>query len=92
MGTRLLLMETSTDLAHQIAAEVRAAMAASGLSQRDLAARTGLPLVTLSRRLTGKGKAFDIEELARISDALGLSIVELAIRAERSLARTLAAA
>lgn len=84
-------METHEALARQMAGEVRAAMGHAGISQRDLAATTGLPLVTLSRRLTGKGKPFDIGELALIADTLGLSLVELAIRAERSLTRAHAA-
>ena len=91
LGTKLIPMETHEALARQIADEVRAAMARAGISQRDLADRTGLPLVTLSRRLTGKGKPFDVGELALIADVLGLSLVELAIRAERASARANAA-
>lgn len=91
MGTMLSCMETQEPLARQIADEVRTAMERAGVSQRDLATKTGLPLVTLSRRLTSKGKPFDIGELAMIADALDLSMVELVIRAERSLSRSAAA-
>ena len=77
-------MDRSEALDRQLTAEVREAVKAAGLSQRDLAGRTGIPLVTLSRRLTGQGRGFTVDELLRIGEALGLSLVDLALRAERS--------
>lgn len=88
--TRLVLMDAPIAVAQQLAAEVRAAMSSRNISQRDLAARTGVPLVTLNRRLTGQGKPFDIAELVAIAEVLDLSLVELTIRAERALTRAAA--
>ena len=38
---------------------------------------TGIPRTTLRRKLAGRGKAFDLDELAAIAEALGVSVVEL---------------
>lgn len=84
-------MDSSEALDRQLTAEVREAMKAAGVSQRELAAETGIPMVTLNRRLNGQGKGFTVSELITAGEALGLSLLELAIRAERSLARNVAA-
>lgn len=91
MDTTVITMDTNEALARRIADEVRAAMADKRISQRDLAQATGLPLVTLNRRLTGVSKPFDVEELARVAGALGLSVVEIVLRAERAALRPAAA-
>lgn len=87
MGTTVIPMDTNEALARRIADEVRATMADKRISQRDLAQAANLPLVTLSRRLSGVSKPFDIEELARVAEALGLSVVEIVLRAERAALR-----
>ena len=79
-------MDTTTaGLPRQITAQIREAMAAAGVSQRELATRTGLPLVTLNRRLTGTGKPFDLQELLSITATLGLSLTDVVLRAERAV-------
>ena len=78
-------METPEPLIRQIAEEIKSAMLTAGMSQRALADATGLPLVTLSRRLTGAGKPFDLAELALVAAAVNLSLVELIMRAERTM-------
>lgn len=88
MGTSVLHMDTNPpSLPRQITAEIREAMQAAGVSQRVLSARTGLPLVTLSRRLTDNGRPFDLAELLAIADALEVNLAELVIRAERAAVR-----
>lgn len=85
MGTTVVHMETNPPaVLRQITAEIRGAMQAAGVSQRELSARTGLPLVTLSRRLVGSGKPWDLNELLAVAAALDLSLAELVIRAERA--------
>lgn len=91
LGSILNRMENTEALDRQLTVEVREAMKAAGLSHRDMSGITGIPLVTLSRRLSAQGKGFTVAEVLDIADALGLSLVELAIRAERSLSRTAAA-
>lgn len=83
-------MDNTEALDRQIAAEIAAAAKAAGLSQSALSAETGIPLATLQRRLSGVGKGFTVSELLAACQALGLSLVEVALRAERSLARTAA--
>lgn len=91
MGSSLDHMDNTEALDRQLTAEVRDAMKAAGVSHRDMSAKTGIPLVTLSRRLSGQGKGFTVVEVLAIADALGLSLVELALRADRSLTRAHAA-
>jgi len=53
------------------------------MSQRDLAERTGIPLVTLNRRLTAR-TSFTVTELAAIAEALGdVSVTDWFLKAER---------
>ena len=82
LTTNLLRMNTPEATSARLTAVVADAMKTSGLSQRVMSERCGIPLVTLNRRLTGRN-AFTIVELAAIADVLGISIVELALRAER---------
>ena len=81
-------MDTSEALDRQIIAEVRDAMKAAGLSQRDVADMAAIPFTTLSRRLSGHGKGFTVQELLAVSTVLNVSLVELALRAERAIARS----
>ncbi|BAK36056.1 hypothetical protein MLP_30420 [Microlunatus phosphovorus NM-1] len=70
-------------LAQQLTTEVRVAIKASGMSQRDIADRTGIALRTLSRRLRHIGRTFSVPEIAAIGDILGFTIVDIAERAEQ---------
>ena len=84
-------MDNTEALDRQLTAEVREAMKAAGMSHREMATATGIPPVTLSRRLSGQGKGFTVVEVLAIADVLGISLVELALRADRSLTRANAA-
>ena len=66
-------MATPTDTSRGIARSVSAALSAAGIAQRDAAARTGIPITTLSRRLTGNSP-FNTTELALIADLLGVHV------------------
>jgi transcriptional regulator with XRE-family HTH domain len=63
--------------AQQVAAAVREAMTARGFTQEQLSAATGIPQPTLSRRLSGLRKAFDVDELADVAAALGTTSADL---------------
>ena len=92
MDGKVLYMNTNQALEQQLAAEVREAARSAGVSRNQLAELTGIPFVTLTRRLTSTGKGFTVAELVAVAAALDLSLVELALRAERSLTRASAAA
>lgn len=87
--TTVIHMDTPESIARQVSAEIRAAMKLAGMSQRDMAAKTGIPLVTLGRRLTG-GKPFDIAELAAVASTLNIGVVDLMLRAERASSKAAA--
>lgn len=59
----------------RVAQAVTEAMNAGGWSEKALAETTGIPRVTLRRRLAGA--AFNVAELAAIADALGTTVSEL---------------
>lgn len=82
LTTNLIRMNTPEAISARLTATVAAAIRTAGLTQRAVSERTGIPLVTLSRRLTGR-TAFNMVELAAIAEVLDLSVVELAVRAER---------
>lgn len=82
MTTSLLRMNTPKATSDRLTVVIGDAMKAAKVSQRAMAEATGIPLVTLNRRLTGHA-AFTVVEMAAIAEVLNLSIVELAIRAER---------
>lgn len=86
----LIRMDTPEALARQVALEVEAARKAAGISQRALSETTGIPLVTLNRRLTGQGKPFTFAEVAAVAAALGTTLTDISLRAERNVGRTAA--
>ncbi|MEJ7648610.1 MAG: helix-turn-helix transcriptional regulator [Nakamurella sp.] len=59
-----------------IAAALRGEAAARKVSYRDLADRTGIPLRTLSRYMTGE-RAITVENFMQIADALEASATDL---------------
>jgi transcriptional regulator with XRE-family HTH domain len=69
-------MDSSTTATSAVAAKVRATMTAKGVSQVSLAEATGIPRVTLIRRLNGHA-SFTIEELAAIATHLGVDVASL---------------
>lgn len=64
-----------TNYSARVALRVAAAMEAGGWSEKAMAETTGIPRVTLRRRLAGA--AFNVAELAAISEALGTTVSEL---------------
>ena len=86
MDTILDRMDTNPQaLTERISAEVKSAMSERGLSQREVSRKTGIPLNTLNARLqSGTTRPFTFGELASVLDVLNLSLVEIAVRAERS--------
>lgn len=53
----------------------------SGKSLRDAAAATGIPLATLSRRMTGNS-SLTVDEFVALAAFLGVSVSQLASEAE----------
>ena len=74
-------MDNISPAAERVAEVVMGAIRASGLSQRDIAARTGMHRVTLSRRLNRRS-AFTVEELDLIAQTLGTTVSALTRAAE----------
>ena len=61
---------------HATGANVKAEMARRGVTQTVLAEMTGIPQSALSKRLRGR-IAFNVNELAGISAALGVPLADL---------------
>ena len=72
------------DIQAAIARQIKAEMAAKDWKQSDLSRATGIINSTLSRYLAG-GRDIPLPVFADIANALGLSMIELAQRAERRL-------
>jgi transcriptional regulator with XRE-family HTH domain len=72
-------MDTNPNYSARVAVTVAAAMEAGGWSEKALAEATGIPRVTLRRRLAGA--AFNVAELAAIAEALGTTVTDLVDRA-----------
>lgn len=64
--------------ASRVAAVVKETMTARNISQVQLAEATGIPRVTLIRRLNGS-VAFSVDELDRIAAHLGVSVSDLLV-------------
>jgi transcriptional regulator with XRE-family HTH domain len=67
-----------------IATQIKAEMAARDLKQSDLVKATGIVSSTLYRYLSGQ-RDIPLPAFAEIANALGLSVMELAGRAQRRL-------
>ena len=76
-------MTTAQSISDRLAAVVVQAIRSAGLSQRAVAEKSGIPLVTLNRRLTGKA-AFTVLEVAAVAEVVGVGVTELFLRAERA--------
>jgi transcriptional regulator with XRE-family HTH domain len=63
-------------LQHRVAAEVRAELARQRKPQRVLADRLGISTTQVSKRLSGE-IPFDVAELDKVADELGVSVVQL---------------
>ena len=78
-------MVTPDDTARGIARAVSEALREAGISQRDASAQTGIPLTTLTRRLTGKSP-FLTTELAELASILGTTVTTLITAGESAAA------
>lgn len=83
LTTSVVRMNTPQQVSDTLSRVVKAAMKTSGHSQRDVAEATGIPLVTLNRRLTGS-YSFTVLEVAAIAEVIGVGVTDLFLRAERS--------
>lgn len=75
-------MEPPSSYNALIAAEIRASMARSAISQSAVVEATKMSPAGLSRKLSGQGR-FTVGEVADIAACLGLTVSELARRAEQ---------
>lgn len=82
MTTTLLRMTSAIDSSRRLSQAIKESASAAGVSQRDLANQTGIPLVTLNRKLN-HDSPFNAVEMGAISEALGISLLELVLRSER---------
>lgn len=64
-----------TNYSARVATKVAAAMESGGWSEKAMAEATGIPRVTLRRRLAGA--SFNVAELAAIAGTLGTSVSDL---------------
>lgn len=71
----------------ELVTTIRGAIKEAGLSQRQVADITGIPLPTLSRRLTGGGHGLTVPEIFVIAEATGQTPGELFRAAGRLAAR-----
>lgn len=69
-------MEPSTEYGRSVAHRVSAAIRAAGLTQREVSRATGIPLVTLNRRLQGH-TPFIVTELYSIALATDVPVSSL---------------
>ena len=74
-------MDTPEQTSREISRTVSEALAAAGISQRSAADMTGIPLTTLSRRLTGAAP-FLVTELAVLAKVLDTTVSALTASAE----------
>lgn len=85
MGTTVLHMEHPPSINVGLAGAVKARLASGGISLREAASRTGIPLTTLSRRLTG-ASPFSADELASLANLFDTTVSGLAGEAEALVA------
>jgi transcriptional regulator with XRE-family HTH domain len=73
-----------TDINTAMVVQIKAEMAARDWKQSDLAKNAGISTSAMSRYMSGDRK-MDLENMADIAEALGLTYWELAARAQRRL-------
>ena len=83
LGTTVVHMDTPEQTSREISRTVSEALRAAGISQRTAADQTGIPLTTLSRRLTGAAP-FLVTELAVLAEMLGTTVSALTASAGRA--------
>lgn len=78
-------MDTPEQASREVSHVVAAALRDAGISQRTAAEQAGIPLTTLTRRLTGRAPLL-ITELASLAALCGTTPSELMARAEEKAA------
>ena len=66
----------------EVSEAVKSAIKAAGLNQREIATATGIATSTLSRRFTGRGRPFLVNELFDIATVIGVDVSALLRAAE----------
>jgi len=89
MTTKLSRMTTASTFSQSVAGVVGSAIKTQRKTQREIAEASGLPLVTLNRKLSGH-RPFTMTELAAVAEVLGTTVTDIVLRAEREQARTAA--
>lgn len=82
LTTNMIHMTTAHQVSAALAQVIGEALKSAGMSQRKLSGATGIPLVTINRKLQGI-TPFSAVELVAVARALGVSFAELALRAEQ---------
>lgn len=85
LGITVLHVEHPEQTSRSLAGVISHRLREAGISQREAAIRTGIPLTTLSRRLTGTSPLL-VTELASLASVLGVSVSCLANEAEKGAA------
>ena len=85
LGTYGFHMDTPEQASRAVSHVVRQALRDAGISQRVAATETGIPLTTLVRRLSGRSP-LSVTELAALASLAGVTVSEVAARAERGAA------
>ncbi len=78
-----------TRLSQAIASALAGAIREGRRTQRQVAEESGIPLVTLNRKLGGR-RPFTVTELAAVCEVLSISVTEVVSRADRALSNTAA--
>lgn len=78
----MIHMVTEQPTAEDVARALGEALASAGVTQREASVRSGIPLVTLSRRLTGK-TPFNVLELASLASVAETTVADVVIAATR---------
>ena len=76
MGTSVFRMETPTEVQKGVALSAKKALKVAGVSQREAAAKTGIPLTTLTRKLGGH-TPLNINEIAAIAQVTGFTVLQV---------------
>lgn len=81
MNTKLFHMNTDRTESERVASAIRAEMEKQHISQRRLAEQTGIPVVTLHRKLKG-ASPFTTTDIALIARELDTSMTAIIAAAE----------
>lgn len=76
------------DIPTGIAAEIRGEMGKRQISMKELANQTGMSYASIIRKINEGSRQLSIEDLSKISNALGIKISTLVTRVEQALDTT----